>query len=69
MAALTLNASLRFMIFNHALLSAGSLGMEWNVGKMLLAFFLKFEAVQDLMAHFMIEFRYLFPSHKIVTRP
>jgi hypothetical protein len=46
------------MIFNHALLRAGSLGMEWKVGKMLLAFFLKFEALQDLMAHFMIEFSY-----------
>ena len=32
--------------------------MEWKVGKMLLAFFLKFEALQDLMAHFMIEFPY-----------
>ena len=46
------------MAFNHALLRAGSFGILWKVGKMLLASFLKLEALQDLMAHFIIPIPY-----------
>ena len=56
MADLTLNWSWRFMARNHALCWTGSLGILWKVGKMLLAFFLKFEALHDLIAHFIMSY-------------